>query len=70
MNLAPETTMLIALSVLLAVIIIPIWALINIMTKNKFEYPSDKIGWVLIVLFLPIIGSIIYISVGQNKPKD
>ena len=34
--------------------------------KNKFEQ-NDKLIWVLVVIFLPILGSILYLSIGRNK---
>jgi hypothetical protein len=48
----------IILFVIIFVIIIPLAALINILT-NQFR-GNDKIIWVLVVLFIPVIGSILY----------
>lgn len=62
-----EVQILIALMAVVFIVIMPIWALVNIMTKNKFEHPTDKTGWVLIVLFLPVVGWIIYASTAYKK---
>lgn len=62
-----EAQILIALMAVVFVVVMPVWALVNIMTKNKFEHPSDKTGWVLIVLFLPVVGWIIYASTVYKK---
>ncbi|MFS4483321.1 PLD nuclease N-terminal domain-containing protein [Hyunsoonleella sp. 2307UL5-6] len=42
-----------------------IYSLIDIL-KHKFEQ-NDKIVWVLVVLFLPILGSMLYLFMGKNK---
>lgn len=45
--------------------IIPIVALIDIL-KNKFS-GNDKLIWVLVVLFLPFIGSVLYFIIGRKQ---
>jgi hypothetical protein len=46
--------------------IIPtIMALIDIL-KSKFN-GNDKIVWVLVVLFLNLIGAILYFTIGRNQ---
>ena len=42
-----------------------IYCLIDIL-KNKFEQ-NDKIVWLLVVILLPILGSLFYLFVGKNK---
>lgn len=42
-----------------------IYCLIDIL-KNKFE-SNDKIIWILVVILLPILGSILYLFIGKNK---
>jgi hypothetical protein len=42
-----------------------IYCLIDIL-KNKFEQ-NDKIIWILVVILLPILGSILYLFIGKNK---
>ena len=42
-----------------------IYCLIDIL-KNKFSQ-NDKLIWILVVLLLPFLGSILYLSIGKNK---
>ena len=49
--------------------IFPIIALINIL-RSKFKKPNLQLIWVLIVLFIPIIGCVLYFSISsQHKIK-
>ena len=50
---------------LLLVVILPIIAIISIV-KNEFK-GNDKLIWVLITLFLPFFGSILYFIIGRPK---
>lgn len=43
-----------------------LYALISIL-KNDFKNPTDKIVWLLVVLFLPILGAFLYIVIGRSK---
>ena len=43
-----------------------IWMLIHAIT-NKGLPDVEKIVWVLVIIFLPIIGSIIYFLIGRPK---
>ncbi len=47
--------------------VLPVVALVDIVKKDFNG--SDKIMWVLIVLFLPIIGSILYFMMGSRQNK-
>jgi hypothetical protein len=47
-------------------LILCIIALVDI-TKGRFGEGSNKLIWVLIVLLLPLLGSILYFSVGQKQ---
>ena len=50
---------------ILASIVLPVVALVDIL-RNEFK-GSDKLIWVLIVLFLPILGSILYLIMGSRQ---
>lgn len=52
----------------LSVILFPLTAIIHIM-KSEFE-GNDKLIWILIILFMPIIGSILYFTISKSKPKN
>lgn len=42
-----------------------IYCLIDIL-KSKFE-PNDKLIWLLVVILLPLLGSLLYLLLGRNK---
>ncbi|MCU4175069.1 PLD nuclease N-terminal domain-containing protein [Carboxylicivirga sp. N1Y90] len=56
---------LILILLALLVLLLPLWALISIL-KNNFE-GSNKIIWVLVVLFLPFLGAILYFTIGRKQ---
>ena len=43
-----------------------VWMLIHAIT-NKGLGDGEKIAWVLVVIFLPLLGSIIYFFLGRPK---
>jgi hypothetical protein len=34
--------------------------------KSRFPGPNDKLLWVLVILFAPFIGAILYLSIGRR----
>ncbi|HLH53703.1 MAG TPA: PLDc N-terminal domain-containing protein, partial [Verrucomicrobiae bacterium] len=46
-----------------------LWMLIHAVT-NKGIGNGEKIAWVLVIIFLPFIGSIIYFFVGRPKGRS
>ena len=56
-------TVLVVLAII--ALLLPIVALIDIV-KNEFS-DVNKIVWILVVLFLPILGSILYFLIGRNQ---
>jgi len=40
--------------------------------KNRFETPTDKLIWILIIILVPLIGPILYVTIGrkQKSPKE
>ncbi len=49
----------------LTIFILPLIALIDIL-KNNFS-DNNKIIWVLVVLFFPLIGAILYYTIGTKQ---
>ena len=43
-----------------------LWMLINAIT-NKGLGDGERIVWVLVIIFLPLIGSIIYFFIGRSR---
>ena len=56
---------LIILIIVPVFLIVPIVALVDIL-KNDFE-GNNKIIWVLVILFLWIIGAVLYYFIGRNQ---
>ncbi len=50
----------------IASIVLWISALIDIL-KSDFRGGSDKIVWLLVVVFLPLLGAILYFTIGKNQ---
>ncbi len=46
-------------------LILPIICLVSIL-KNDFKN-NDKLIWIIVVIFLPILGSITYLFIGRKK---
>ena len=44
-----------------------IYGLYSCLTKDDWVNPSDKIAWVLAILFLPFIGTIIFLIYNRKK---
>ncbi|QXP78711.1 PLDc N-terminal domain-containing protein [Winogradskyella sp. HaHa_3_26] len=42
-----------------------IYCLIDIL-KNKFVQ-NDKLIWILVIIFIPFIGSLLYLFIGKNE---
>jgi hypothetical protein len=53
------------LFVLIFVLLLPLIAIISVL-RNDFQ-GNDKIIWVLIILFLPFLGAILYFMIGKNR---
>lgn len=66
--IGPQELIIILITVFLIFpifLIIPVIALIDIL-KNDFK-GNDKIIWVLVILFLGIIGAILYFFIGRSQ---
>ena len=56
---------IITLLVVLFIFLIPLLALISALMN---DFPgNEKIIWVLIILFLPFLGSVLYFLIGRNQ---
>jgi len=42
-----------------------LWAMIDII-KSQFEDKNMKVVWILLVLFLPVVGTVIYLLYGER----
>lgn len=57
---------MIILAGLFFVCIIPLIALIDII-RNDFRGTNDRVMWIIIVLFIPFLGSLLYFLIGRNQ---
>lgn len=58
---APDIAMIVWLFVVLASLVLFVWSLIEIATKD-FHRHKDKVTWLIIVLLFGGIGSLIYLT--------
>ena len=64
----PGTWQILMILIILVGLLLPIIALIDIL-RNEFT-GSNKIIWVLVVIFLPLFGTLLYFVIGtQQKIK-
>lgn len=56
---------LLTLLFLFFIILLPILALISVL-MNDFQ-GNDKVMWVLIIIFLPFLGSLLYFLIGRDR---
>jgi hypothetical protein len=57
--------LLITLMVILFIFLIPLIALISVV-MNQFN-GNEKIMWVVIIIFLPFLGSLLYFLIGRDR---
>ncbi|MBC8156517.1 MAG: PLDc_N domain-containing protein [Bacteroidetes bacterium] len=65
-GLSSYEVLLLAGGVLLATVLFPLIALIDIL-RSEFAEPNNKLIWVLVVLFLNVIGAILYYAIGRKQ---
>ncbi|SFV34948.1 Phospholipase_D-nuclease N-terminal [Thermoflavifilum thermophilum] len=50
----------------LLTLILWIWALVDII-KSRFNSDTTKIIWIVVVILLPLLGSILYLIIGRSQ---
>ncbi len=60
------TVMVLIFALLLAVGIFWLWMLVDLLQRRKFE---DKLVWVLVLIFLNILGAILYYFLVYSKRR-
>lgn len=43
-----------------------IWAIIDLL-RSTFASETNKLIWALVIVFVPVIGSILYLVIGRNQ---
>jgi len=46
--------------------IIYIFTLVDVL-RSRFHTPTDKLIWVLIVIFLPLLGTVLWFLIGRGR---
>lgn len=46
-----------------------LWAIIDLVKRN-FADNATKVIWALVIIFIPFVGSILYLVVGRSKPVN
>ena len=62
---SPGIGLILYQSVVLLAVLLPILCLVSIL-KHQFNN-NDKLIWVLVVIFVPIFGSILYLTMGRKR---
>ena len=57
--------LIITLLVILFIFLFPLLALISVL-MNEFN-GNDKLLWVVIIIFLPFLGSLLYFLIGRDR---
>lgn len=44
-------------------VVLWIWALVSCIRSEN----PNKLVWILVIIFLPLLGSVLYLTIGRNK---
>jgi Phospholipase_D-nuclease N-terminal len=66
LSLLPAVLVLLGFSLAALVFVFWIWMLVDAI-KNQGLGEGEKIGWVLAIVFLHVIGSLLYFFIGRPK---
>lgn len=47
-------------------VLLPLIALVDVI-RSDFSGPNDKLIWVIVILFLNVIGALLYLFIGRNQ---
>jgi len=50
---------------IICVLLFPLWTLVDVL-KGEFSR-NNQIIWVMVIIFLPLLGSIIYVARGRGQ---
>lgn len=48
------------------IVVLPLWALFSVL-KSTFEDTTVKLIWTIVVIFVPVVGSMFYFSLGVKQ---
>lgn len=64
--LLPKLGVIFWIIFVLLVMLLPLMAIISILTSN-FKDSTTKLIWVVVIIFIPILGSILYFLIGRSQ---
>lgn len=67
LNIGQRELVLIA-GLVLPPLVLMLYSLIDLL-RSEFKEPGTKLLWLLIILALPLLGSLLYIMIGRNNKK-
>jgi hypothetical protein len=62
----PEVFLLLILLFLASPAVFIVWALIEVL-KSNFQNDTNKLIWVLVILFVPVLGGLLYFIIGRKQ---
>lgn len=71
-HLMPSVVIKMALLWKLVMLIVGIFWVVMLINclQRKFEVPTDKVAWILVLVFLPVLGAFIYLFNLYYKPNN
>ena len=66
MEVLLSSSILLIILVSLFFLLLPLIAIVSVLT-SRFEDSTAKIVWILVIFFIPFLGSILYFAIGRNK---
>jgi hypothetical protein len=67
--LSPGFSIIAIILPVLVLFILWLWTLIDAL-RSTFKSDTEKLMWVMLIVFLSIIGAILYILIGRNQRLD
>ncbi|QOR75955.1 MAG: PLDc_N domain-containing protein [Thermoflavifilum sp.] len=53
----------------LFVLVVWIWAIVDIL-RSRFDSDTTKLIWILLVVFLPLLGTLLYWIIGRGQRQS
>jgi hypothetical protein len=64
--LLPQMGLVVWVLILLLTVVLPLAAIISLL-RSSFKDNTSKLIWLLVILFVPIVGSIFYFLIGSKQ---
>ena len=67
--LTPEIGLLVWSLLSLSTIVLLLIASISLVTRKNWTDTSSKLMWVIVIIFVPLIGPILYLTIGRKQNR-